>query len=303
MKSSIIEKINVLKKSKNAIILAHNYQLPEIQDTADFVGDSLELSVKASKTTSDIIVFCGVHFMAETASILSPHKKVIIPDLEAGCPMADMINARDVINKKKKHTDAIAVCYVNTTAEVKAECDYAVTSANAVDIISKLKHHKNIIFLPDKNLGSFVTEKTGKEMILMDGYCPTHAKITAGEILNRKKEHPGALVVSHPECESEVRNISDIVASTSQMCKFIRESNCREFIMATEEGLNHRLKKENPDKNFYPASVYGVCPNMKKNTLEKLLWTLEDEKNEVKVPENIRARALKCVENMINLST
>jgi quinolinate synthase len=298
--NSIIEKINRLRKEKNAVILAHNYQLPEVQDIADYVGDSLGLSIEASKTKADLIVFCGVHFMAETAAIICPDKKVIMPDDNAGCPMADMINADDVKKLRSEHPKAIVVAYVNTSAEVKAESDYCCTSANAVKVVEKLSD-KEIIFIPDKYLGDYVSKQTGKKMTLFNGYCPTHVKILPEHINEAKKKYPKAIVIVHPECRPEVISMADKVASTGGMIKFVKESRDSEFIIGTEIGMLHRLQKENPNKKFYPASDLAICPNMKKTTLEKVLWSLEEEKTEIKVPQNIATKAKLAIDRMLQI--
>lgn len=296
----LIEKIEKLKKERNAIILAHNYQLPEIQDIADFVGDSLELSRIAKKVEEKVIVFCGVHFMAETASILAPEKKVLLPDLNAGCPLANMITAEDVRRLKKEFPNALVVAYINTSAEVKAESDYCCTSANAINVVEKVPSEE-IIFIPDRNLGYYVSKNTKKKMYIWNGFCPTHQRILPQDIERLKKEHPNAKVVVHPECRKEVLELSDKIASTSGIIRFVKEDEGKEYIIGTEMGILHRLRKECPDKIFYPASYLSVCPNMKKITLEKVLWALEDLEPEVKVKEPIRSRALKAIENMLNL--
>ncbi len=301
MYQDLVNKIKELKKKKKAIILAHNYQLGEVQDIADFVGDSLGLSQEAAKTDAEIIVFCGVHFMAETAVILCPEKTVLMPDPEAGCPMADMIDAEKIIALKKEHHDAVVVCYVNTTAEVKAESDICCTSANAVKVVESIPRNREIIFVPDKYLGQYVAKRIGREFILWRGFCPTHVKILAEDINQCKKEHPKAEVIVHPECTPEVIAVADKVLGTTGICKAARESKAREFIIGTEIGILHRLRKENPDKRFYAASDRAICPNMKKTTIEKVLWSLEDMKEEIKVPEDVRVRALKAVERMMEV--
>jgi len=296
---NITEKIKELKKKRNAVILVHNYQSPEVQDIADFRGDSLGLSREAARTSADVIVFCGVHFMAETAAILSPGKTVLLPDKDAGCPMADMIDAGKLRDLKKKHPGAAVVCYVNSTAEVKAESDYCCTSANAVEILSGIENDE-IIFVPDKYLGSFAAEKAGKKVILYDGYCPVHMKILPENIEKTKAEHPGAKVLVHPESRSDVCALADEILSTSGMEKFARESGCGEMIIGTETGLIYRLQKDNPGRKFYPASVGAVCPNMKKTTLEKLLWSLEEMKHEIKVNEETAKAARKAIDRMVS---
>jgi quinolinate synthase len=294
-------KISELKKKRNAVILVHNYQLPEVQDIADYRGDSLELSRIAAKTDADVIVFCGVHFMAETASILSPDKKVIMPDPNSGCPMANMMNASDLRRLKKEHPKAVAVGYVNTSAEVKAELDYCCTSTNAVTVVNALKDKEEIIFVPDKYLADYVSKKTGRKLIIWNGFCPTHVKILPEDIKREKKFHPFAKVMVHPECLPEVVALADAALSTSQMCKYAKENDAKEFIVGTEVGLIYRLKEDNPAKEFYAASERAVCPNMKRTTQEKVLWALEELKEEVKVPDEIRAKAKKAIDRMLEI--
>jgi quinolinate synthase len=297
----LVERITELKQKRNAVILAHNYQVPAVQDIADYVGDSLGLSIQAAKTEADVIVFCGVHFMAETAKILSPEKTVLLPDERAGCPMADMITADQLRLLKEKHPKAAVLAYVNTSAEVKAEIDLCCTSANAVHMARDiLKGRKDIIFVPDRHLADYVASQTGIEFIIWKGYCPTHAKILPEDIIREKTLHPKALVVAHPECTRQVRGLADEVASTGGMCRYMRETDADEFIVATEVGIIHRLKKENPGKHFYPASRFAVCPNMKKTTLEKVLWSLEDMVYEIHVPENVRVSALAGIKRMLS---
>jgi len=295
----LVKKINQLRREKNAIILAHNYQLPEVQEIADFVGDSLELSRIAAKTDAELIVFCGVHFMAETAAIICPDKVVLMPDAHAGCPMANMITAPALRELKLQHPKAVVVCYVNTSAEVKAECDVCCTSTNAVWIIDSLKDAQEVIFVPDKYLAAYVASKTNKTLIPWNGYCPTHVKILAEDILKEKKLHPDAQVIAHPECTPEVTALANAVLSTSKMCEYARGSKAGEFIVATEVDILYRLKKENPHKKFYPASTLARCPNMKKNTLEKILFSLENMKYEINVPGDIRLRARRSIERML----
>lgn len=300
-KNNLVEKIKELKKKRDAIILAHNYQLPEVQDVADLRGDSLELSRAAAKTTAKTIVFCGVHFMAETAAILSPEKKVIVPDINAGCPMANMIRPEDIRKLRKEHPDAVVVGYVNTSAEVKAELDYCCTSTNAVAVVNYLKDKEEIIFVPDKYLGDFVAKITGRKLIQWNGYCPTHVKILPEDIKREKKFHPFAKVIVHPECTPQVVALADEVFSTSQMAKFAKESEAKEFIVGTEVGLIYRLKQDNPNKEFYPASEAAVCPNMKRTTQEKILWALEEMKEEVKVSDEIRQKAKLAIDRMLEI--
>jgi quinolinate synthase len=296
--AELIEKISALKEKRNAVILAHNYQPAEVQDIADFVGDSLELSQDAAKTSADVIVFCGVLFMAETASILCPDKVVLLPDMDAGCPLADMITAEQLRAKKKEHPQAVVVCYVNSPAEVKAESDICCTSANAVRIVESLDAQE-ILFVPDQYLGQYVSSKTGKKMILWPGFCPTHVRIRPERIRELKQEYPQAKVVVHPECAPEVIALADEVLSTSGMCRYAQRDDVREMIVGTEIGIIHRLKKENPGKRFVPASEDAICPDMKLITLESILLSLEKMSPEVKVPEGIRLRAKAAVDKML----
>jgi len=297
----LIEEILRLKRERNAIILSHNYQLGEIQDIADFVGDSLELSQKAAQTGAAVIVFCGVLFMAETASILCPDKKVLLPDIHAGCPMADMITTEGLRQKKEEHPEATVVCYVNSTAEVKAESDVCCTSANAVRIVESLPEKKEILFIPDQYLGHYVSTRTGREMILWPGFCPTHTRIKSQDIIRLKQEHPQAKVVVHPECRPDVIALADEVLSTGGICRFAHTTMASEVIVGTELGILHRLRKENPDKRFIPASEQAVCPQMKLITLESVLWSLEEMAPEVKVPEEVRLRAKAAVDKMLEV--
>ncbi|MFC2072746.1 quinolinate synthase NadA [Chloroflexota bacterium] len=298
--AELIEKIIDLKNRRNVIILAHNYQLGEIQDIADFVGDSLELSQKASQTEADVIVFCGVHFMAETASIICPDKVILLPDMHAGCPMADMVTVEGLRKKKKEHPGATVVCYINTTAAVKAESDVCCTSANAVRVIESLDVGE-ILFVPDQYLGNYVATKTGREMILWPGFCPTHIRIQPQDILRLKAEHPQAKVVVHPECRPEVIALADEVLSTGGIIRFARETEAEEIIVGTEIGIIHRLRKENPGERFIPVSEQAVCPRMKLITLESVLWSLQEMTPEVKVPEEIRLKAKRAVDKMLEI--
>ncbi|MCM8797959.1 MAG: quinolinate synthase NadA [Candidatus Omnitrophica bacterium] len=303
MVEKLVQQIRQLKKERDAVILAHNYQLPEIQDIADFRGDSLGLSLEASQIDAKVIVFCGVYFMAETAKILSPQKTVLIPDREAGCPMADMITAKELQELKKKYPQAKVLCYVNTPAEVKAECDYCCTSANAIKMINgPLKEIEQIIFVPDKYLAHYVSTQTKRDFIYWQGYCPTHIKIQAKDIIESKKLHSKAEVIVHPECRPEVIELADKVLSTEGMCRYAKISGAKEFIVATETGIIYRLRKENPDKLFYPASEKAICPNMKKITLEKVLWALEELKYTVVLKDEIIEKARLAVQRMLAAS-
>jgi len=297
----LIEEIKKLKKERKAIILVHNYQPPEIQDIADFLGDSLELSRMASKTKAEVIVFCGVHFMAETASILCPDKKVLMPDINSGCPMADMITAEGLRELKSKYPEATVVGYVNTSAEVKAELDICCTSANAVSVISKLKDTDEIIFVPDKYLADYVSKKTRRRLIVWEGFCPIHVEILVSDVTKQIKLHPQAKVIVHPECTLEVISLADAVLSTSQMCRYVAEEKDSEFIIGTEIGLLYKLQKDNPNKRFYAVTDLAICPDMKKITYEKILWSLEELKDEVKIPEKIRIKAKRAIDRMLEI--
>jgi len=294
----LTERILRLKRERNAVILAHNYQLGEVQDIADFVGDSLELSQKAAKTEADVIVFCGVHFMAETASILCPDKTVLLPDEHAGCPMADMITAEQLRQKKKELPDATVVCYVNSTAEVKAESDICCTSANGVKVVESLDNDE-ILFVPDQYLGHYVSTRTDKKINLWPGYCATHIRIQPQDIIRLKQEYPQVKAVVHPECRPEVIAVADEVLSTGGMIRYARREDVSEMIVGTELGIIHRLRKENPGKRFIPVSEQAICPNMKLITLEKVLWSLEEMSPEIKVPEAIRLKAKTAVDRML----
>lgn len=297
----MIERINELRDEMNAVILTHNYQLGEVQDIADFVGDSLELSIKAAKTAADVIVFCGVKFMAETAYILSPEKTVLLPALESGCPMADMAEADELKKLKSKHPGALVVTYVNSSAEVKALSDICVTSANAVKIVKSLPEDKEIIFVPDKNLGAYVQRKTGREMVLWPGFCPTHMRISAEQLKQRIAEFPEAKVIVHPESRLEVIDLADEALSTGGMMKYVKETDARQFIVATEVGMIYRLTKENPGKQFIPVSEQAVCPNMKMHRLETVLHSMEHMKHIIEVPEKIRILARKPISRMLEI--
>jgi quinolinate synthase len=300
---TVAKRINQLKKEKNAVLLAHNYQLPEVQDIADYIGDSLGLSIQASQTQASIIVFCGVYFMAETAKILSPEKTVLIPDKDAGCPMADMITADELCSLKKQHPEAKTICYINTPAAVKAECDLCCTSANAITVVKKgLADAKEIIFVPDKYLSHYVATQTKRTFINWDGYCPSHIKILPEDIQRQKELHPHAEVLVHPECIPEVIQLADGVYSTEGMCWHVRETRAQEIIVGTEVEMIHRLKKENPNITYYPASELAICPNMKRITLEKILYALENMKHEILLPDDIINKAQHSIKEMVTLS-
>jgi len=301
MSENLILEIKKIAKEKNAVILAHNYQRPEVQDAADFVGDSLELSIKARDTDADIIVFCGVHFMAETAKILSPHKKVVMPRIDAGCPMADMVTVQGLEAEKAKYPTHKVVTYVNSSAAVKAISDACCTSANAVKVVTNIDSDK-ILFVPDRNLGNFVSRFVKKEIICWKGFCPTHERLKVEDILQKKEEYPNAKVLVHPECRPEVVDIADKALSTSGIIKFCKEDSSKVFIIGTEEGILHRLKKENPDKTFILASERLVCPNMKLTSIEDLYEEVKNPVNEVIVPEEVIFKARKSLEKMYELT-
>lgn len=308
----LIDGIKQMKKDRNAVILAHNYQVPEVQDIADYIGDSLGLSHQAAKTDADMIVFCGVHFMAETASIISPQKKVLIPDLEAGCSLADSITVEQLREWKAQHPDAVTVTYINTTAAVKAECDYCCTSSNAVDIVNSIPEDKEIFFLPDKFLGSYIEMVTGRELNIWDGACHVHEKIGELNLNEKQKEYPEAEVLIHPECGCSTSCMMKSamyfdcddghIHSTSGMLKQAQESDAEEFVVATETGILHRMRKENPEKTFHAANENAVCEFMKMITLEKLYDALKYEQYEVKVDAKLAERAYLPIERMLSIA-
>ena len=295
------EKIKNLLKKRKAIMLAHNYQPPEIQDLADLCGDSLELSIKASQTDAEVIVFCGVHFMAETASILSPDKTVLLPRKDAGCPMADMIDPASLQAMLDKLPPLPVVTYVNSTAAVKALSTICCTSANAIEVVNSLDAAE-ILMTPDRNLGMYTGSQTNKKIHIWEGYCPIHDRLTPEDVHRTMEEHPNAVFMAHPECRPEVLALANIVLSTSGMIRYARESKSRAFIVGTEVGLLYPLQQSNPDKDFYPASKAMECPDMKKITLDDIVRSLEFMEGQVKVPENIQRPALKAVQRMIDLS-
>lgn len=300
-KKSLIQKIKDLKKSKNAIVLAHCYQNIEIDEVADFVGDSLYLSREAAKTNADVIIFAGVYFMAETAKILSPQKKVYIPQKDAGCMMADMINTEKLLEFKSKYPDVPVVCYVNSTAAVKALSDICCTSANALDVVRSLNSDK-VLFVPDKNLGKYVSSKiSDKEIVCYDGYCPVHNLLTVNDIKVQKERYPSALVLTHPECREDVVHISDYVGSTTGIMKYVSNSNEKEFIIVTEIGVVQRLRRDYPDKKFIHVSPKAVCDDMKKISLNDIYNSLLNETYEIKVSDNLIKSALRPIEKMINI--
>lgn len=296
------KKIRTLLQEKKAILLAHNYQRPEVQDIADLCGDSLELSIKASRTDSEVIVFCGVHFMAETASILCPDKKVILPVAAAGCPMADMITAEKLRKKREelaKDGPVTVISYVNTTAEVKAESDICCTSANAVQVAHSVDPSHRIFMTPDRNLAQYTRAQTRRDITFWDGYCPIHNNLTADQVKKVRSAHPGALFLAHPECPPQVLETADEVKSTSGMIAFARESRAEEFIIGTEAGILHPLSKANPGKRFVPADPEMICLDMKKIGLREILTSLETLEPEVRVPEHVGKRARRAVDRML----
>jgi len=297
----LIQKINELKKEKNAVIVAHNYQNDEVQEIADVIGDSLALSRYCANNDKDVIVFCGVHFMAESAKILSPSKTVLLPEIDAGCPMADMVTAEALREEKKKHPGAVVVCYVNSSAEVKAESDICCTSSNAIEVVKSIPE-KDILFVPDRNLGSYVAQKVPeKNIILWEGFCITHHRINVDQVREIRKIHPDALLLVHPECKKEVWEEADFVGSTKQIIDFAKESGHSKFIIGTEMGVVYKLKKDNPNKTFYLLSQGLICPNMKKTTLESVYNALNEMKYEIKLDEDIRLNAKKALDRMIQI--
>ncbi|MBW2709110.1 MAG: quinolinate synthase NadA [Deltaproteobacteria bacterium] len=297
----IKESIKKLLKKRNAILLAHNYEPPEIQDIADLCGDSLELSIKASQTDADVIVFCGVHFMAETASILCPDKTILLPAADAGCPMADMITAEGLINKRKEVPDTVVISYVNTSASVKAESDVCCTSANVIQVANSVPSEKPILMTPDKNLAQYTLSRTNRDIRYWDGYCPIHNNLTVEQVKKVKKAHPGAPFLAHPECPPEILALADEIKSTSGILAYAAQSNNKEFIIGTEVGILHPLKKANPEKTFIPADPGMICPDMKKIGLPHIQLALENMAPEVRVPEEIRIRAKAAVERMLTV--
>ncbi len=296
----IQERIKKLREERHAAILAHNYQIGEVQDVADFIGDSLELSQKAAELEAEVIVFCGVHFMAETAAILSPQKTVLMPDIQAGCPMADMITARELIEWKQQYPGRKVVCYVNTSAEVKAECDICCTSSNALRVVESVEGDE-ILFAPDKNLAAYVARFTEKKIIPWDGYCYVHHNISARDVRLKKEMFPEAEVWVHPECRPEVIDLADKVLSTGKMIREASNTAKADILIGTETGIIYRMKKENPEKNFHPIKDLAVCANMKKINLKKVLRSLEEMKHRVEVPLEISQRARGSIEKMVKI--
>ncbi len=296
----IYRQIRELKRKHNAVILAHNYQVGEVQDIADFVGDSFGLSQKAAQTDADVIVFCGVRFMAESAKILSPDKKVILPNPDAGCPLADMMTAAELRALKQRYPGVPVVTYVNSTAEVKAESDVCCTSSNAVKVVNALDAD-TVIFGPDRNLGNYVQRHTDKKLIIWDGFCPTHHSLKPEDVDRAREQHPGAKVLIHPEAQADVLAKADFIGSTGQILKYVASSPEKEFIIGTEQGILHTLKKQNPGKRFYLLSPKLLCRNMKKITLEHVLHSLRTLEPEIQVDENIRVRAKKALDRMLEI--
>ena len=302
MDNAMIEEIRSLKEAHRAVILAHNYTRGEVQDIADFTGDSLELARKATQVEADVIVFCGVYFMAETAAILNPGKTVLIPDASAGCPMADMITGAQLREFKAGHPGALAVCYVNSTAEVKAQCDLCVTSGNAEKVMATVPKGREIIFVPDRHLGGHIAGKRGEQYLLWPGCCPIHAKLASERIAEARAAHPGAPVLVHPECPKDVRDAADECLSTGGMCAYARQSAASEIIVGTETGILHRLRAENPEKAFYPLDSGLICADMKKVTLEKVRNCLRDLSPVVTVAPETALPAKRAIDAMLAVS-
>jgi len=297
-KSRLWEEISRLKKQLNALIVSHNYQIPEVQDVADFVGDSLELARRCAEVDAKTIIFCGVDFMAETAAILNPKANVLLSAANACCPMAEMIDADDLKKWKQEYPKAMVVAYVNTSAEIKAGSDICCTSANAVEVVNSLPYDE-IIFVPDKNLGHYVSTKTTKKIILYPGFCITHDRLTAAEIRLSKQNYPEAKVIVHPECRTEVIELADAVLSTSQMLNYVRDNTATAFLIGTEEGVLHRMKIQNPQKKFYLISPSLICVNMKKTRLETIIDTMKSQSNRITVPEETRLKAKQALDRML----
>ena len=297
----IKQKIEKLKKSLNAVIVAHNYQRPEVQDIADFVGDSLELARQCTQVDAEVIVFCGVHFMAESAAILSPERTVLLSEADAGCPMADMIGEADLREWKERYPEAAVVCYVNSSAAVKALSDVCCTSANGLEVVQTLPNDE-VLFIPDQHLGHYVSTKTDKRMILYPGFCPPHQRLIPRHIEHAKELHPDAVVLVHPECSAEVIARADAALSTSQMIRYVKESDSRTFLIGTEEGLLHGLRKENPQKAFHLLTTGLLCPDMKKTTLKSVVRTMEERRNVVRVAEEVRVKAKLALDRMLEVT-
>ncbi len=301
-KETLKKKIVRLKKQRNAVIIVHNYQRDEVQDIADISGDSLALSRAAVRTDADVIVFCGVYFMAETAAILNPKKAVLLPVIEAGCPLADMVNTEKLLKKRKEFPDAAVVCYVNSSALVKAHSDICCTSSNAIEVVRSVSN-KRVIFIPDKNLGRYVQANVPqKEIILWEGFCPTHIRLQEQEVIASKAQAPGAEFIAHPECQPQVLVLADHICSTGGMFKYVKASKAKEFIIGTENGMLYKLKKDNPDKKFYMPTQHLVCPSMKLTTLGWVAHALEANEHLIKVPAEVSKKALIAIKRMLEVS-
>ncbi len=301
LNNPVVQEILALKKERNAILLAHNYQPGIIQDIADLTGDSLELSRKAQETDADVIVFCGVHFMAETAAVLNPEKTVLLPNPAAGCAMADMITAQDVRRIRQEFPGVPIVTYVNSTAEVKAESTICCTSANVTRVVASFTHEKALYLIPDQNLALYAARHTDKTIHFWKGYCPVHHRLTASMVQEAKAAHPEALFLAHPECRPEVLDLADEITSTSGMLRYVRQSSHDSFLIGTETGILHPLRRDNPTKTFYPVSPHMVCPDMKRTSLDDILRSLKTLTPQVRVPEDIRVKALQAVERMLQI--
>jgi quinolinate synthase len=300
-RNGLVDEIATLRRERNAVLLVHNYQIPEVQDVGDFVGDSLGLAQEASRTPAEVIVLCGVEFMAETAKLLNPGKKVLLPEREADCPMAQMVRPDDIRTLKKEHPGAVVVSYVNTTAATKAVTDICCTSANAVKVIESIPEDNEIIFTPDRHLGAYVRKMTGRPIIIWPGCCPTHARFTAEMVLEARGEHPRAKVVVHPECPMEVIELADAVRSTSGMLKYCGESPATEFIIGTEKGMLYPLRKAYPKKKFWPVTEEAICPNMKLTNLESVRRALAEMRYEIDVPPEIAEPARRAISRMMEV--
>lgn len=302
IKEEMIKNILELKRKRNAVIVAHNYQVDEVQEIADMVGDSLALSRFCAGVKADVVVFCGVHFMAESAKILSPEKTVLLPEIDAGCPMADMVTAEALREEKKRYPEAAVVCYINSSAEVKAESDICCTSSNAVGVVRSVSR-KEILFVPDKNLGSYIAKSVPeKNIILWEGFCITHHRVKIEDVRRARENHPDALLLVHPECRPEVVEAADFVGSTKQIIDYATKSDKRAFIIGTEMGVLFKLKKDNTDKTFYMLSQGMICPNMKKTSLKSVYNALNEMKHEIKIDEEIRLKAKKALDKMIQIN-
>jgi len=301
--ADLAARIDALRRERRAVILAHNYQRPEVQDVADIVGDSLAMAREAARVDADVIVLCGVRFMAETAKLLNPDRPVLMPDPNAGCPMADMAVPREVADAKRRHPEAVVVTYVNSSAEVKALSDICCTSANAVRVVGSIQADRPILFVPDASLGEYVADVTGRpNIILWPGFCPTHHRILAEHVEARRREYPDAEVCVHPECTRDVRDLADFIGSTGQIIRHVAASPKRAFVIATELGVCHTIRRQNPHKTIVEITRLADCPNMKLNTLEKVLWSLEDRVYPVTIPDDVAGAARRAIERMLAIS-